>query len=198
MTSQGQVLTYADLFRPQTKGSALTYDFGLVLGGSLLIALLAQIAIPLPGTPVPVTGQTLGVLLVGVLLGSRKGALSVLAYLAEGSLGLPFFAGGKAGAGLLIGATGGYLMGFALAAFAVGLLAERGWDRKVPTAVAAMVIGMLVIYTCGMVWLSTFVGFSKAFAAGVLPFLPGTALKIAIAAAVLPTAWRFLGKRTQS
>lgn len=197
MNSAQKAMTYADVFRPEAKTSAMLYDISLVLGGSLLIALLAQLAIPLPGTPVPVTGQTLGVLLVGMLLGSQRGAWSVLAYLAEGAAGLPFFAGGKAGAPLLTGATGGFLMGFVIAAFAVGWLAERGWDRSVLRTILAMTLGTALILASGWIWLGTLVGYQKAFLLGVAPFLLGGVAKIVVASLILPQGWKFLGKRSE-
>ncbi len=123
----------ADIFRPSVRRYAGVYDAALILGASLLIALSARIAVPVPFSPAPITGQTLAVLLVGALLGSRRGALSVLAYLAEGAMGLPVFAGGGAGILWLLGPTGGYLFGFIAAAFVTGWLAERGWDRRFVT-----------------------------------------------------------------
>src|SRR5215510_9056491 len=116
-------------------------DVALIALGSLVVAIAAQIAIPLPWTPVPITGQTLGVLLVGASLGFRRGALSMALYLAEGASGLPVFAGGAAGAVHLIGPTAGYLWSFPFVAALVGWLAEHGWDRRVWTAVAAMALG---------------------------------------------------------
>jgi len=198
MHSHPHTMTYADWFRPSSKSIARWYDIALVIGGSLLIALLAQVAIPLPFTPVPITGQTLGVLLVGMLLGRRLGAMSIVAYLAEGAMGLPFFAGGKAGAALFVGATGGYLMGFVFAAALVGWLAERGWDRSVLKSLAAMTLGTALIFVCGLIWLSTLIGFQKAVMFGVVPFLPGAAVKITLAGLLLPTGWRLLGKRSQA
>src|SRR5687768_13758188 len=124
-------MTYADVLRPAERTRALAYDILLILGGSLLLALSAQIVVQ--KVPVPITGQTFAVLLVGALLGSRRGGLSLLTYLLEGAAGLPFFAGGTGGIAKLTGPTGGYLIGFMVAAFAVGLLAERGWDRRVET-----------------------------------------------------------------
>ena len=189
-------MVYADLLRPTMRRSALLYDAALVLGASLVIALSAQVAIQLPFSPVPITGQTMAVLLVGALLGSRRGALAVLAYIAEGLAGLPVFAGGAAGLARLFGPTGGYLVGFVAAAFLVGRLAERGWDRRFGTTLAAMTLGNLVIYGVGAVWLAVFVGgLSRAWSLGVLPFLPGDAIKIVLAAVLLPGGWKLLGMR---
>jgi biotin transport system substrate-specific component len=162
----------------------------LVLGGALLIALAAQIRIALPFSPVPVTGQTFAVLLLGALYGRTRGVATVLAYLGLGAVGFPVFAGGAAGAARLVGPTAGYLAGFVAAAFVVGALAERGWDRRPWTTAAAMVIGSLVIYAAGVVWLSRFVGWDKVFATGVLPFLAGDAAKIVLATALLPVGWK--------
>ncbi len=172
---------------------SLAFQLMIVLGGSLLVALLAQVVIPLPFTPVPITGQTYGVLLVGAALGSRRGAASLLLYILEGGLGLPFLAGGKSG--WPAGPTGGYLIGFVAAAFAVGWLAERGWDRRFGKAVLAMLIGEVLIYGFGVPWLSAFVGTTKSLSLGLLPFIPGDAVKLLLAAATLPIAWRLLGKR---
>ena len=189
-------MVYADLLRPTMRRSALLYDAALVLGASLVIAMSAQVAIQLPFSPVPITGQTMAVLLVGALLGSRRGALAVLAYIAEGLAGLPVFAGGAAGLARLFGPTGGYLVGFVAAAFLVGWLAERGWDRRFGTTLAAMTLGNLVIYSVGAVWLAVFVGgLSGAWSLGVLPFLPGDTLKIVLAAVLLPGGWKLLGTR---
>ena len=188
--------TYADVFRPLAKQKALTYDAALVIGGSLFIALCAQIAIPLPFSPVPITGQTLAVLVVGVLLGSRRGSMSVLAYLIEGALGLPVFApDGPAGLARLLGPTGGYLIGFAIAAHATGWLAERGWDRKAATALLAMLLGNAIIYVCGLTWLGGFVGIEKALSLGLYPFIVGDLVKLGLASASLPLGWKLLGKQ---
>ncbi len=190
-------MVYADILRPTVRRSALLYDAALVLAGSLLIALSAQIAVPLPFSPVPVTGQTLAVLLVGALLGSRRGSLAVLVYIAQGMAGLPVFAGGAAGPARLLGPTGGYLVGFVAAAYLVGLLAERGWDRRVSTTAAAMALGNVVIYAVGALWLAVFVGgLVPALTAGVMPFIPGDLVKIAIAALLLPAGWKLLGRRS--
>lgn len=164
----------------------------LILGGSLFTALMAQVAILLPFTPVPITGQTLAVLLIGATLGARRGALSMATYLAEGLAGLPVFAGGTAGIGRLLGPTGGYLVGFVVAAYVVGWLAERGWDRRPVTTAVAMVIGNGVIYVFGLPWLARFVGPAHVLPMGLFPFIPGDFLKVLLAAALLPSAWQIM------
>ncbi len=181
--------TVADILRPCEKKYALVYELGLIIGGSLLIAVCAQIAI---GYPVPITGQTFAVLMIAALLGSLRGTACLLAYLAEGAVGLPVFAQGKAGLVAFAGPTGGYLVGFVVAAFVVGLLAERGWDRKFRTTVLAMVIGNVIIYAFGLTWLSLLVGAKSALAGGLYPFIPGDMLKIVLAAALLPSTWRLV------
>jgi biotin transport system substrate-specific component len=187
-------MTYADVLRPSTRRYALLYDATLVIAGSLLVALLAQFAVPLPFSPVPVTGQTLAVLMVGVLLGSRRGSLALLTYLAEGAMGLPVLAGGAAGLARLTGPTGGYLIGFVAAAFLVGWLAERGWDRRPETTLLAMVLGNVIIYAFGLPWLARFVGAGQVLAMGLWPFLPGDLGKILLATALLPWGWRLLDR----
>ncbi len=194
-------MTYADLFRPVTATYALIYDLLSVLSGTLFIALSAQVAIPLPFTPVPVTGQTFAVLLTGVLLGSRRAGLCLLLYLAEGSAGLPVFAGAKGSTAYLLGPTGGYLLGFVPAAFLAGWLAERGWDRRLHTAFAAMLLSNLVIYLVGLAWLAYFVGTDRVIALGLLPFVAGDLFKLLLATAILPAGWKLLhriGVRTAS
>ena len=165
----------------------------LILGGSLLIALVARLQFLLPFSPVPVTGQTFAVLLLGALYGSRRGPATVVAYLTLGAIGLPVFAAGAAGLARFVGPTAGYLLGFVVAAFAVGSLCERGWDRRPWTAAASMIIGNLIIYATGILWLSRFVGWEAVLSAGVLPFLIGDALKIALATILLPSGWRIVG-----
>ena len=175
------------LMTPSAATSAVT-KAALVVFGSLLLAVSAQFKIPL--YPVPVTGQTLVVLLIGMTYGPRLGGITMAAYLFEGALGLPVFAGGAAGAAVLMGPTGGYLFGFLLAGVSMGYLAERGMGRTVVSTISAMVIGNFVIYLCGAFWLANFIGFSQAIAAGVLPFLYGDALKLVVAAGLMPLAWR--------
>ena len=168
---------------------------GLVIGFSLLMALSAQIVIPV-GT-VPYTGQTFVVLLAGALLGSRLGAISMIVYLIEGASGLPFFSGGHAGIVHLMGPTGGYLIAFPAGAFITGAFAEHEWDRKFLTAVAAMAIGAVVIMLSGWLWYSLVMRTAPFIALfdTVLKFIPGDIIKILLAAAVLPSGWKLVGKR---
>ena len=182
------------LFASKTADQNLTlmHRIALVIAGSALIALSAHIKVPF--YPVPVTMQTMVILLIGMTYGSRLGALTVMAYLAEGAMGLPVFAGG-AGIAYMAGPTGGYLFGFLVSAFVLGALAERGWGKTWQTTAAAMVIGNLVIYTFGVMWLSNIVGsFDKGIQFGLLPFIYGDILKIVIAMAALPLAWKILPK----
>ncbi len=165
-------------------------NLALVLAASAFIALMAHVRLPLPFTPVPITGQTFAVLLVGAALGSRRGAAAVLAYLAEGALGLPVFAGGG-GLAYLLGPTGGYLFGFVAAAWVVGKLAEHGHDRRFITAWAGFLLGEIVLYAFGLAWLSRFVGMRQAIALGLTPFLLGDALKALAAGLLLPTVWQW-------
>ena len=187
-------MTYAHAFRPSAKRYTLLYDMALVVGGSLVVAMSAQVAIPLPFSPVPISAQTLAVLLMGALLGSRRGALCLATYVLEGAAGLPVFAGGRGGIVHLLGPTGGYLVGFIAAAFAVGLLAERGWDRRVSTTLLMMLLGNALIYVFGLPWLARFVGGERVLALGLLPFIPGDLLKLTLSAALLPSGWKVLAR----
>lgn len=172
-------------------------SLGLVVGFSLLTALAAQVAIPLPFTPVPVTGQVFAVLLTGALLGPRLGALAMFTYLLEGAAGLPFFAGGRGGpAHLLLSPTAGYLWAFPAAAFVTGSLAARGWDRRYLTSVAAMALGSAVVLAGGFLGLLRFLPPAQALAQGVVLFLPGDVVKVALAAAVLPSGWALMRRRS--
>lgn len=190
-----------DLRRDTLIGAALapldwTRSVGLVIVLSLFIAAAAQFAIHIG--PIPITGQTFAVLLTGALLGSRLGAAAVIAYLIEGAVGLPFFApGGPLGIARFFGPTGGYLIAFPAAAFVTGAFAEFGWDKKYPTAVAAMAIGSVIIFAVGWAWFSILTNTPgvAAFQIAVLPYLPGDVIKIALAAAVLPTGWALLKRK---
>ena len=167
----------------------------LVIGFALLTAFAAQVRIPLPFTPVPVTGQTLAVLLAGAALGWRAGAASQGLYILLGLGGLPFFSGGNAGWEYATGPTLGYLIGFVVAAAAIGYLAERKQDRAVATALPAFLAGSVVIYVFGIGWLmiSLQTDLADAVVKGLVPFLIGDLLKVALAGTLLPAAWKLVG-----
>jgi biotin transport system substrate-specific component len=171
-----------------------------VLFVTVLTAIAAQVSIPLPFTPVPFTLQPMIVLLGGAALGSRLGLVSQVLYLAAGISGLPVFAASPVlpqGFARLLGPTGGYLMSYPFAAFVAGALAERGFDRRYETSAVAMAAGLIVIFACGVAWMAwgaTPLGLEAALSAGLYPFIPADIIKVLIAAAVLPSAWRLLGK----
>jgi biotin transport system substrate-specific component len=185
--------TLVDVLSPRQQRSWLLGAVLVVLF-SAFVALTAQVEIPL--WPVPLTLQTLGVLFTGAVLGSRRGVVALLLYLTEGALGLPVFAGGASGVGYMLGPTGGYLVGFLVAAGVVGWLAQRGWDRRLLWAAVAMVIGNGVIYVCGVAWLAVFLGdLWGALFKGLLLFLIGDLIKIAVAALALPGGWKLVRRR---
>ncbi|MFN2389448.1 MAG: biotin transporter BioY [Actinomycetota bacterium] len=197
--------TLAQEIRPVRIRAGWIVDVAFIVAGSLLIAGLAQLSIRLPFTPVPITGQTLGVLLVAASLGTVRGVASVGLYLVEGAVGLPFFADGQHGVELLYAssATGGYLWGFVVAAAVIGHLAQQGWDRSIGSAIGAMVIGEIIIFTLGVLWLANalnvpLVGavdkYDDALDFGLYPFVVGDILKVLLAAGALPSAWRFVGR----
>ena len=184
--------TLSDALLPST---GLAHDAAAVVVASLFIALCAQLEIVLPFTPVPLTGQTLGVLYAGALLGSRRGAAAVALYLLEGASGMPVFAGGAAGAAKFLGPTGGYLLGFPLGAFVTGMLAERGWDRTPLRSFFMILLGSAPIFACGLVGLSRFVPADALLVTGLLPFIPGDLIKAGISAGLLPYGWNLLGRK---
>jgi len=185
-------LTYADICRPRTTATRWAYEVLLVLTGTALLALSAKVQIPM--WPVPVTGQTFAVLLVGALFGAKRGTATVLVYISEGALGLPVFAGPVGGLAYMSGPTGGYLIGFIAAAWIVGRLAEKGWDRRFGTTIAAMTLGTAAIIVWGMAGLATVLEPSQVLIAGLIPFVPGAIVKIVLAAALLPSGWKVLAK----
>ena len=187
--SSVRAITLADVAWPRAGalGNALA-----IIGASVLTGLAAQIAIPVPWTPVPITGQTFAVLLTGAVLGARRGFLAQALYLAEGAAGGPVFAGGAAGVAKLMGPTAGYLIAFPFAAMLTGALAERGWDRRFLTMLAAMLLGSAVIFVLGVAMLARFIPPAHLLAAGLVPFIPGDLIKSALAAVVFPQAWRWL------
>jgi biotin transporter BioY len=183
--------TVADLLRPCEKGKAGIYNLTLILAGVVFIGLSAQLAI---GLPVPFTGQTFAVLMIGALYGARLGSLCLVSYVLAGAAGVPVFSNFGSGVLFLSGPTGGYLIGFIAAAYVVGLLAERGWDRRAWTTVLAMIFGNIVLYTFGLLWLFCLMGFNaKVLVVGLYPFIIGDILKIALAAVLLPSGWKLLG-----
>jgi biotin transport system substrate-specific component len=186
--SSVRTLTLADAALPRV---GVLRDTLLIVGASLLTAAAARIALPLPWSPVPLTGQTFAVLLTGAALGARRGALAQALYLIQGAMGLPFFAGGLGGPLALAGPTGGFLLAFPLAAAVTGLCAEHGWDRRFGTTLASMLLGGAVILVSGLAVLSRFVPADRLLATGLLPFLPGDVIKAVAAALVLPATWRF-------
>jgi biotin transport system substrate-specific component len=167
---------------------------GLVIGFSLLTALAAQVVIPIG--PIPITGQTFAVLLTGALLGSRLGAMAMIAYLIEGASGLPFFQSGHFGLLYMMGPTGGYLIAFPAAAYVMGAFAEHEWDRRFLTAAAAMAIGSAIIMLSGWAWFSVVMRTSPTVTVyvTVVKFIPGDIIKISLAAAVLPSGWKLVRK----
>ena len=173
------------------RSSALTQAL-FVMGGVGFITVMAQVAIPVPGSPVPVTGQTLAVLLIGTTYGARLGLVTFATYLLAGVAGAPIFAGSTHGIEKVIGATGGYLVGMLLASFLLGYLADRKADQKFKTSFPALLLGDAVIFFFGLTWLhfSLDLSWSATIAAGLTPFIFGEALKIAITATSLPLVWR--------
>ncbi len=197
-TTTSQHPTMAAAALPQTGSGALIRDILLVVAGSVLLTLSAKVNVPF--WPVPMTMQTFAVLFLGAALGMRLGIATVMLYLVEGAMHLPVFAGTpEKGIGLvyMMGPTGGYLVGFVVAAAIVGWAAEKGWGRSWLGMLVAMTLATLAIFALGYTWLQTLIGAEKAFAAGVLPFLPGAGLKILLAVAAVVFGWRVLDKRAR-
>ena len=186
---QAGILTLTDYIWPRVgiwQRDALR-DVVLVVGAAILLALTAQIRIPLPNTPIPITGQTFGVLLAGACLGSNRGVAAALVYVVAGGSGIPVFANWGHGLPWNL-ASGGYIIGFLPAAYLVGWLAERGWDRG-PWLIVAMLLGNVVLYLPGLYQLSFFVPHDKVLAFGLYPFIPGDLIKLYMASLALPVAW---------
>ena len=193
-------LTIGDFLVPirvgERMGSRLRH-IALIAIGAVLIFATAKVSIPVPGSPVPITGQTFGVLLVGGALGFRRGLASIGLYVLIGLIGLPFFAEGRGGVQVIVGATGGYIVGFLVAGSLVGRLAELGWDRRIVGALGAMAIGNVVIYLIGVPWLMVVAHLDLAtgIAKGLTPFVLGDAIKLILAAITFPVAWWVVGRR---
>jgi biotin transport system substrate-specific component len=193
-------VTIGDFLVPIRVGERMGSRFrhiALIGIGTLLIIATTRISIPLPFTPVPITGQTFGVLLVGGALGFRRGLASIALYILIGSIGLPVFAESKGGISIVLGATGGYIVGFLIAGSLVGRLAELGWDRNIVGALGAMAIGNVVIYVVGVPWLMAVAHFDlpTGIAKGLTPFLIGDAIKLILAAAAFQVGWWVIGRR---
>ena len=193
-------ITLADFLVPIRVGESLSSrarHIVLIVTGALLIYLTARISFLVPGTPVPISGQTFGVLLVGGALGFRRGLAATVLYVLLGTIGLPVFAEGKDGLQVIFGATGGYLIGFILAGALVGRLAELGWDRNLLGALGAMAIGNVLIYVVGLPWFAVVTGRGpvEAIQDGLLPFVIGDVLKLVLAAVLFPAAWWVVGRR---
>ena len=195
MTGDATTLRYAAFPR-----AGLLTDIVLVTLGAGLIAAAAQVSVPLPFTPVPVTGQTFAVLLVGSALGTVRGGSAGSLYLLVGLAGVPVYADGTSGWAIVSGATGGYLIAFPLAAALAGWLAEHRWDRRFSSAVGAMLTGNVLIYLLGLPWLAVVLdtGLEKTLELGFYPFVVGDMVKLYLAAALLPSAWRLIGERRDS
>jgi biotin transport system substrate-specific component len=189
-TSSLRASTLGDALWPQTRAARSAI---LVIGGSLALALSAKIQVPF--WPVPMTMQSLVVLLIGFAFGSRLGAATLLAYLAEGFVGLPVFAGAAAGPLYMTGPTGGYLLGFLLSAALVGWLAERGWSQNVWRATVALTLGHVLLFVPGVLWLAVLFGWGKAVALGVTPFIAATLLKTALGVAIVAALWAWVRRR---
>ncbi|MBT5571681.1 MAG: biotin transporter BioY [Alphaproteobacteria bacterium] len=191
-TAIGTAPTLINAIWPRETGGLLRLAL-LAIAGSALMAVSAKIQVPM--WPVPMTMQTFAVLVIGMAYGARLAGATLLLYLAEGAVGFPVFASGG-GIAYMAGPTGGYLVGFLIAAVMVGWLAERGWDRNVVLTFLANLGGTVIIFAVGVAWLSTIMeGVEKAVAAGFQPFLVGAVVKIALAAAILPLVWKLLPRR---
>ncbi|CAB4731366.1 unannotated protein [freshwater metagenome] len=172
-------------------------QISLILSGTVFLAAMAQISFPIPGSPVPFTGQTLGVLLLGTAYGASLGFSTMAFYLLMGILGAPIFASGSHGLERVVGATGGYLVGMLLSTLVIGALAGRKWDQKIKTVIPTMLIGNVIVFSVGLFWLHQYTGesWSWTFEKGLTPFILGELLKIAIASTTLPVVWRLVSKR---
>ncbi|MGB7317465.1 MAG: biotin transporter BioY [Planktotalea sp.] len=186
----------SEVFAPQTGAMKLAKQAALVIGGILFLAIAAKIKVPM--WPVPITMGTFAVLTMGAAYGARLGLATILGYMIVGALGFDVFAGSSAekfGLSYMMGGTGGYLVGYVLAVLALGTLARAGWDRSAPKMAGAMILGNALIYVPGLIWLGMLYGWDKPILAwGLTPFLLGDALKLALAAVLLPTLWKLVAR----
>lgn len=186
----------SDVIAPQTGTAQIAKQAVLVVAGILFLAIAAKIKVPM--WPVPITMGTFAVLTMGAAYGARLGLVTILGYMIVGAIGFDVFAGSSAekfGLTYMMGGTGGYLVGYVLAVLALGALAQRGWDRSVPKMAGAMLIGNALIYVPGLIWLGMLYGWDKPILQwGLTPFLIGDAIKLALAALILPAAWKMVAK----
>jgi len=195
MVQVSQVSTLKSAFITR---STVASQISLILTGTVFLAVMAQIAFPIPGSPVPFTGQTLGVLLLGTAYGAGLGFSTIAFYLLIGMAGAPIFSSGTSGIERIVGPTGGYLVGMLISSLVLGALAGRKWDQKIKTVIPTMIIGNLVIFAIGLLWLNQYTGQSWlwTFEKGFTPFVFGEIIKIAIASTALPAVWKYVAKRS--
>ena len=196
MVQVSQVSTLKSAFITR---STVASQISMILTGTVFLAVMAQIAFPIPGSPVPFTGQTLGVLLLGTAYGAGLGFSTVAFYLLMGMAGAPIFSSGTSGIERIVGPTGGYLVGMLISSLVLGALAGRKWDQKIKTVIPTMIIGNLVIFAIGLLWLNQYTGQSWlwTFEKGFTQFVFGEIIKIAIASTALPAVWKYVAKRSE-
>lgn len=195
MVQVSQVSTLKSAFITR---ATVASQISLILTGTVFLAVMAQISIPIPGSPVPLTGQTLGVLLLGTAYGAGLGFSTIAFYLLMGMAGAPIFSSGTSGIERIVGPTGGYLVGMLISSLVLGALAGRKWDQKIRTVIPTMIIGNSIIFAVGLIWLYQYTGqsWSWTFEKGFTPFIFGEILKIAIASTALPAVWKYVSKRS--
>ena len=195
MVQVSQVSTLKSAFITR---ATVASQISLILTGTVFLAVMAQISIPIPGSPVPLTGQTLGVLLLGTAYGAGLGFSTIAFYLLIGMAGAPIFSSGTSGIERIVGPTGGYLVGMLISSLVLGTLAGRKWDQKIKTVIPTMIIGNSIIFAIGLLWLHQYTGqtWLWTFDKGFTPFIFGEIIKIAIASTALPAVWKYVAKRS--
>ena len=195
MVQVSQVSTLKSVFITR---STVASQISMILTGTVFLAVMAQISFPIPGSPVPFTGQTLGVLLLGTAYGAGLGFSTIAFYLLMGMAGAPIFSSGTSGIERIAGPTGGYLVGMLLSSLVLGALAGRKWDQKIKTVIPTMIIGNSIIFAIGLLWLHQYTGqtWLWTFEKGFTPFIFGEIIKIAIASTALPAVWKYVSKRS--
>ena len=188
-----QNLLINNLIRVESKNQAMLKNILLILSGTIFLALMSQLTIPLPFTPVPITGQTFAVMLIGLVYGKKLGSSTVITYIAAGSAGLPIFAGFSGGLPFFT-PSGGYIIGFFFAALICGYFADKGWTKYPVKLIAVLIIAHTVLYFFGLLQLNIFLPNKNVFAIGLYPFIAGDVIKMMILSALLPTVWKFTEK----